>query len=73
MADVKPYVRVENLNVDGTDPFFNAMLWSNKTIWLAGVRFELVPIASSLKVEARSINDSGVPSTEVATAWGFGF
>ncbi len=71
--EVKPYVRVENLYLDGTDPYFNALLWSNKTVWMAGVRFELVPIASSWKIEARSINDSGVASTELATAWGFGF
>ena len=72
-ADVKPYVRVENLDINGTDPYFRALLWSNKSVWLAGIRFEMVPLASSLKIEARSINDSGTASTELATAWGYGF
>jgi len=71
--DLKPYLRVEDLNVDGTDPFFRALLWSNTTVYLAGIRYDLVPAASSLKLELHLIDTSGVRSTEVASAWGFAF
>lgn len=71
--DLKPYLRVENLDVDGTDPFFRSMLWSNRTVYLAGVRYDLVPVASSLKLELHLIDQAGANATEVATAWGFGF
>ena len=71
--DLKPYVRVENLTVDTTDPYFLAMGQSTKTVWLGGLRLDIVPVASSLKLEARFINANGVNATEVASAWGFGF
>ncbi|HJT23296.1 MAG TPA: hypothetical protein VJ873_01885 [bacterium] len=72
-ADLKPYVRVESLNVDGSDPFFRAMLSSNQTVYLAGIRYDMVPASASLKLELHLINNSGVNATEVATAWGWGF
>jgi hypothetical protein len=72
-ADLKPYARVENLNVDYSDPFFRALLKRNKTIYLVGVRYDLPSVDSSIKLEGRSINEAGVTSTELATAWGFGF
>ncbi len=72
-GDFKPYVRVENLTVDGGDPYFQALLKTNKSIFLAGLRYELVPIASSLKLEVRAVNESGAASTELDSAWGFQF
>ncbi len=72
-ADLKPYVRVENLTVDGSDPFFEAMAQSNQTVYMAGIRYDFVPVSSSLKLELHLIDDSGVNNTEVATAWGWGF
>jgi hypothetical protein len=71
--DLKPYVRVENLNVSGTDPFFLAMASNDQSVYMAGVRYDFVSLASSLKLELHLIRDSGVDSTEVATAWGWGF
>jgi hypothetical protein len=59
--------------VDGSDPFFRAMVWSNRTVYLAGVRYDILPTAASLKVEAHFINDSGTNFTELASAWGFAF
>jgi hypothetical protein len=49
------------------------MVWSNQTVYLAGIRYDFIPVASSLKLELHLINNSGVNSTEVASAWGFGF
>ena len=72
-ADLKPYVRVESLNVDGSDPFFLATLSSNQTVYLAGIRYDQIPSTSSLKLELHLINNSGVNATEVATAWSWGF
>ncbi|HUO57840.1 MAG TPA: hypothetical protein VMV05_06650 [bacterium] len=71
--DLKPYFRVENLNVDANDAFFKAMLYSNETVYLVGLRYDIVPVVSSLKLEAHFINANGANATEVATAWGFGF
>jgi hypothetical protein len=71
--DIKPYVRVENLYVDGTDPFFQATLWSNRTVYLVGLRYDIAPVVSSLKLEAHLINDSGTNYTELASAWSWGF
>src|SRR5579871_1414949 len=71
--DLKPYVRVENLNVDSSDPFFLATLSSNQTVYLAGVRYDFVPASSSLKLELHLINANGANATELATAWGWGF
>ena len=70
---MKPFIRVENLYVDGTDPFFQATVSSNQTVYMAGIRYDIVPAASSFKLELHLINNSGVNFTEVATAWGFGF
>ncbi len=72
-GDLKPYARVECLDVDPTDKYFLAMQQHNKTTYLLGLRYDLVSAASSIKVEGRAINDAGVTSTELATAWGFGF
>ena len=71
--DLKPYVRVENLNVSGTDPFFLALASNDQSVYMAGVRWDFASLASSLKLELHLIRDSGVDSTEVATAWGWGF
>lgn len=72
-ADLKPYVRMESLNVDGSDPFFQATLSSNQTVYLAGIRYDQIPSSSSIKLELHLINVGGVNATEVATAWGWGF
>ncbi len=49
------------------------MAQSNQTVYMAGIRYDFVPVSSSLKLELHLIDDSGVNNTEVATAWGWGF
>ncbi len=71
--DWKPYLRVENLYLDGMDPFFTAMLAQNQTEYLAGIRYEVVPTVSCLKLEGRLIQASSGNSAEVAAQWAFGF
>ena len=72
-ADLKPYFRVESLVVGGSDPFFTDLGYNNRTVYLAGIRYDIAPLVSSLKLEAHFINNGGPDNTEVAAAWGWGF
>ena len=72
--NVLPYARIESLKVDGTDPFFRALLQNNKALYLAGLRFELVPKISCLKLEGSLTRESdSQDAIQVATQWAFGF
>ena len=71
--DLKPYVRVEDLIVGGSDPFFTDLGYNDRKVYLAGIRYDIAPVVSSLKLELHLIENGGNESTEVATAWGWGF
>jgi len=69
-----PYLRVESLKVDGSDPFFRALQKNNKALYLAGCRLEIVPKISCLKLEGSLTRESDSPdAVEIASQWAFGF
>jgi hypothetical protein len=74
VEDFRPYLRVENLTLDGTDPFFQAMQQQDKTLYLVGFRFDAVPKVSCLKLEGRLTQEAGNPNAiETDAQWAFGF
>ncbi len=69
-----PYLRLENLSVNGSDPYFQALVAQNETLYLAGFRYDIVPKVTCLKLECRVSQVSDNPyTTEVDSQWAFGF
>lgn len=69
-----PYLRLENLNVNGSDPLFQALFAQNETLYLAGFRYDFIPKVTCIKLECRVSQVSDNPyTTEVDSQWAFGF
>lgn len=70
---VTPYVRHEQMSLDETDPYMNALSAIDKRIETAGVRVR-VGDQSVLKFEGRFITDDGSEShQEYGAQWAFAF
>ncbi|GEM_PF-1228227 len=68
-----PYLRAENLRAKSGDPYFTLLGPLKKSIYLAGVRIDLVPRISAVKLEGRVIQTDASRSMEAGAQWAFGF
>ncbi|HUO57066.1 MAG TPA: hypothetical protein VMV05_02715 [bacterium] len=73
LEDFRPYFRVENLTPDASDPLFQALNQKTQTQYLGGVRWDIIPTVSCLKMEFRYIHLDAGDSMELDTQWAFGF
>jgi len=68
-----PYLRAEYLRAQAGDPYFALLGPPRKSIYLAGVRVDLVPRISAVKFEGRVIQAAASRSMEAGAQWAFGF
>jgi hypothetical protein len=74
VANLWPYVRMENMQVAGSDPYFQALLQRDETLYLLGFRFDIEPKVTCFKLEGQMSRESAAPfSPEVDAQWAFGF
>ncbi len=69
-----PYVRMENLQVAGSDPYFQALFQQDETLYVLGFRYDIEPKVTCFKLEGNLSRESAAAySPAVDAQWAFGF